>query len=157
MLVCAGKCNLYPRTAVNAVTAIVPLLTARSFDGTILIVKADKVGASWASRTTILFPIQVLQPTLVKFKHLHWKKWYIGFQSIILYINLFKINSDDAIISKHSYQSKAGHNVWVVCNKCRDWPCSIFSTSKCNHIALTTTLYKEGTKVKWNLELYGSG
>lgn len=64
MLISPRECQLYSKTTIYRA----PLgFTLICFDCTVLIVEANKVGASRTCCATIPFPIQVLQPTLLEF------------------------------------------------------------------------------------------
>lgn len=71
VLISARECQLYSKAAIYRASMV---LAAGWADSTILIVKADKIRVSWTFRTTIPFPVQVLQPALLKLKRLHLTK-----------------------------------------------------------------------------------
>lgn len=127
MLIRTRKGQLYPETAIYRTPSV---FTAWWFDGTVLFVKTNKIGVSCAFSTPIPLPIQVLQPTLLKLEYLHQIP-YVGLDNLQMENRLPNINSFKAT---HTYQRKTCHYVCAVCNKRRERPCSIFSSSKRHHV-----------------------
>lgn len=67
MLVCTRKSQLYPNTAIYRTPSI---FTAWCSNGTVLFVETNESGVSWAFSTSISFPVQIFQPTLLKLEYL---------------------------------------------------------------------------------------
>jgi hypothetical protein len=137
VLICTRECQLYPKTAIYLASFG---LAVGSFDCTILTVEADKASVTRTFSTTIPFPIRVLQPALLKLKHLHHKILLVFvFQRWLWTKKWFH----KWWMKKGSYKSKAGYSVWTICNKSRSGPRSIFPTGKCNHIPIIVLVMAE--------------
>lgn len=85
MLVCTRKSQLYPNAAIYRTPSI---FTAWCFNGTVLFVETNESGVSWAFSTSISFPVQILQSTLLKLEYLQQSPFdirYITQEKVINY------------------------------------------------------------------------
>lgn len=152
MLIRAWKRKLYSQTTIHIAPSV---STTRCPNGTILIIKADitRSRLTWAWSTSISFPVQVLQPALLKLEYLlppnsisfirMLRFFLVGIHQIGL-ILLTKpttsLVSTLQLPNFESYQGETRHYECVISDECRLRPCSILSSGKSHHVTTKSIL-----------------
>lgn len=152
MLIRAWKRKLYSQTTIHIAPSV---STTRCSDRTILIIKADitRSRLTWAWSTSISFPVQVLQPALLKLKYLLPPNSI----SFIIMFNFFLVGIRHRLVwlltkpttclvstlqlpNFEPYQGETRHYECAISNKCRLRPCSVLSSSKSHHVTTKSIL-----------------